>query len=44
MITLHTNHGDISIELDTENTPITAENFGIMYKTDIMKLRLHIAS
>src|SRR5260221_14519184 len=27
MITLHTNFGDISIELDTENTPKTAENF-----------------
>ena len=27
MITLHTNLGDITIELDTENTPITAENF-----------------
>jgi peptidyl-prolyl cis-trans isomerase B (cyclophilin B) len=27
MITLHTNHGEIKIELDTENTPKTAENF-----------------
>lgn len=27
MITLHTNHGDITIELDLENTPITAKNF-----------------
>lgn len=27
MITLHTNHGDITIELDTKNTPKTAENF-----------------
>lgn len=27
MITLHTNFGDISIELDFENTPKTAENF-----------------
>jgi len=27
MITLHTNHGDICIELDTKNTPKTAENF-----------------
>lgn len=27
MITLHTNLGDITIELDTKNTPITAENF-----------------
>lgn len=27
MITLHTNYGDISIELDHEHTPITAENF-----------------
>jgi peptidyl-prolyl cis-trans isomerase B (cyclophilin B) len=27
MITLKTNLGDITIELDTENTPITAENF-----------------
>lgn len=27
MITLHTNLGDISIELDNENTPLTAENF-----------------
>ncbi len=27
MITLHTNYGDISIELDFENTPKTAENF-----------------
>lgn len=27
MVTLHTNHGDIKIELDTENTPKTAENF-----------------
>lgn len=27
MITLHTNLGDITIELDTENTPETAKNF-----------------
>ena len=27
MITLQTNFGDIAIELDHENTPITAENF-----------------
>jgi len=27
MITMQTNHGDISIELDFENTPKTAENF-----------------
>jgi peptidyl-prolyl cis-trans isomerase B (cyclophilin B) len=27
MITLHTNHGDITIKLDTENTPDTANNF-----------------
>lgn len=27
MITLHTNFGDITIELDIENTPKTAENF-----------------
>jgi peptidyl-prolyl cis-trans isomerase B (cyclophilin B) len=27
MITLHTTHGDISLELDTENTPKTAANF-----------------
>src|SRR5436190_20560419 len=27
MITLHTNQGNITIELDTKNTPITAENF-----------------
>ena len=27
MITLHTNFGDIAIELDKENTPVTAENF-----------------
>lgn len=27
MITLHTNHGDIKIALDFENTPKTAENF-----------------
>lgn len=27
MITLHTNFGDITLELDTQNTPITAENF-----------------
>ncbi len=27
MITLHTNLGDIKIQLDTENTPKTAENF-----------------
>jgi peptidyl-prolyl cis-trans isomerase B (cyclophilin B) len=27
MITLHTNQGDIRIELDFENTPTTAENF-----------------
>ncbi len=27
MITLETNHGNIKIELDTQNTPITAENF-----------------
>lgn len=27
MITLHTNHGDIKIELDHQNTPVTAKNF-----------------
>jgi len=27
MLTLITNFGDITIELDTENTPVTAENF-----------------
>jgi peptidyl-prolyl cis-trans isomerase B (cyclophilin B) len=27
MITLHTNHGDITLELDFTNTPKTAENF-----------------
>ena len=27
MITLHTNHGDITIELDSKNTPNTAANF-----------------
>lgn len=27
MITLHTNYGNIDIELDTEKTPKTAENF-----------------
>ncbi len=27
MITLHTNFGDIHLELDTENTPATAKNF-----------------
>jgi len=27
MITLHTNFGDITLELDTENTPVTANNF-----------------
>lgn len=27
MITLHTNFGDIEIELDFDNTPITAKNF-----------------
>jgi peptidyl-prolyl cis-trans isomerase B (cyclophilin B) len=27
MITLHTNYGDISIELDFEKAPVTAENF-----------------
>ena len=27
MITLKTNYGDITIELDFENTPLTAENF-----------------
>ncbi|MEC4728348.1 peptidyl-prolyl cis-trans isomerase [Shewanella sp. D64] len=27
MITLHTNHGDIVLELDAEKAPITAENF-----------------
>lgn len=27
MITLHTNYGDIAIELDSENTPKTAANF-----------------
>jgi peptidyl-prolyl cis-trans isomerase B (cyclophilin B) len=27
MITLHTNVGDIAIELDTQNTPVTAANF-----------------
>jgi peptidyl-prolyl cis-trans isomerase B (cyclophilin B) len=27
MITLHTNHGDIVIQLDEANTPVTAANF-----------------
>jgi peptidyl-prolyl cis-trans isomerase B (cyclophilin B) len=27
MVTLQTNHGNITIELDTENTPVTVENF-----------------
>ncbi|MGL4474366.1 MAG: peptidylprolyl isomerase [Shewanella sp.] len=27
MITLHTNHGDIKIQLDFDNAPATAENF-----------------
>lgn len=27
MITLQTNYGDITVELDTENTPVTAKNF-----------------
>lgn len=27
MITLQTNYGDIKLELDDENTPVTAENF-----------------
>jgi peptidyl-prolyl cis-trans isomerase B (cyclophilin B) len=27
MVTLHTNFGNITLELDTENTPVTAENF-----------------
>ena len=27
MITLHTNHGDITLELDFTNTPVTAKNF-----------------
>ncbi len=27
MVTLHTNHGDITISLDFENTPVTTENF-----------------
>ncbi len=27
MITLKTNHGEIKLELDFENTPVTAENF-----------------
>lgn len=27
MITLETNYGDIKLELDDENTPVTAENF-----------------
>lgn len=33
MITLHTNFGDISIELDFENTPNTANNF-LQYAKD----------
>lgn len=33
MITLHTNLGDIQIQLDTENTPKTAENF-LQYARD----------
>lgn len=32
MITLHTNHGDIKLELDFENTPKTAENFATYAK------------
>lgn len=27
MLTLKTNYGDIELKLDTENTPVTAENF-----------------
>jgi len=33
MIILHTNHGDISIELDTERAPVTSANF-ISYARD----------
>lgn len=33
MITLKTNHGDITIELDTEKAPTTSENF-IQYVND----------
>ncbi|WP_394204141.1 peptidylprolyl isomerase [Shewanella waksmanii] len=33
MITLQTNHGNIILELDTENAPVTAENF-ISYAKD----------
>ncbi|MFZ2315901.1 MAG: peptidylprolyl isomerase [Gammaproteobacteria bacterium] len=33
MITLHTSHGDIKIELDVENTPNTAKNF-LEYATE----------
>jgi peptidyl-prolyl cis-trans isomerase B (cyclophilin B) len=27
MVVLHTNHGDITLELDTENSPATVANF-----------------
>jgi peptidyl-prolyl cis-trans isomerase B (cyclophilin B) len=27
MVILHTNHGDITLELDAENAPKTVENF-----------------
>src|SRR5512132_3546190 len=33
MVILHTNHGDITIELDVENAPSTAENF-LQYARD----------
>ncbi|SQH76075.1 peptidyl-prolyl cis-trans isomerase B (rotamase B) [Shewanella benthica] len=33
MITLHTNHGEITLELETEKAPLTAENF-IKYAKD----------
>lgn len=33
MITLHTNHGEITLELETEKAPLTVENF-IKYAKD----------
>ena len=43
MIKLHTNHGDITLELDSEKAPLTVQNF-IDYVNSGLLRQHHISS
>ena len=43
MVILHTNHGDITLELDAENAPATVANFLQYVRTGITTTRCSIA-